>query len=239
MGNSKRHKTESSPNIVESTESGTYSESVSLESSSDEIVYEVADLSVSNWTDVSILMDQSRMFPSSEEFLSLFVNSKVLVSGDLILSFCGFLEVPKVLEMIHKKLREALSSLISTAEKNKIKSSEVYIFYMERAANLPLEMILSLYRSLSLGRFKYMIFVSRVKPCGKREVKNLMEDFKEYNPVDLSHIPVRGEEILLLSSHIAKKQIGMNNNIFRLFLMDRKMFESFIKLFEKEISKSI
>ncbi|AFN82898.1 hypothetical protein EROM_041320 [Encephalitozoon romaleae SJ-2008] len=239
MDNGKRHKTETpvenSDEILEEGMSESYS--VSEVSSCDEISYEVTDPSSSNLSGISTIMEQSKIFPFSEEFLSSFTISKVLTSGDTILSFCGFLQLSRMLGIPQKKLKKALNTLISTSGSKEIIKDKVYVFCTERAANIPLEMILDLYKSLSFIDFKYMVFVSRVKVCGKSEAKDLMEDFKEYDPSDLSYIPVRGEEILLLSSYIAKKQIVVNGNTFRLFLINGRMFESFIKLFEKELSE--
>lgn len=240
MDNSKRHKIETDAEDSDVIQEEEMSESCSVSevSSCDEISYEVTDPSSSNLSDISTIMGQSKIFPSSEEFLSSFTSSKVLTSGDVILSFCGFLQLSRVLGMVQKKLKKALNTLISTSGNKEIRKDEVYVFCTERAANIPLEMILDLYKRLSFIDFKYMIFVSRVKICGKSEARDLMEDFKEYDLSDLSHMPVRGEEILLLSSYISRKQIVVNGNTFRLFLINSQMFESFIKLFEKELSES-
>ncbi|AFM98176.1 hypothetical protein EHEL_041260 [Encephalitozoon hellem ATCC 50504] len=240
MDNSKRYKNGAAvEDSGDALEGGTSeSSSISETFSDDEISYEVASLSPSNFSDVSTITEQSRIFPSSEEFLSLSACSKVLISGDIIFSFCGFFQLSKVLEIAEKKLKKALNTLVSSLENKEAKKDETYVFYTERAANIPLEMVLDLYKSLSFADFKYIIFISRVKVCGKMEAKDLMEDFKEYDPSDLSHMPVRGEEVLLLSSYISKKQIVVNGNTFRLFLVDNQMFESFINLFSKELSES-
>ncbi|CAD25321.1 hypothetical protein [Encephalitozoon cuniculi GB-M1] len=241
MDGSKRHKVgkeaEAISGTSDSTECNSCSESASEMSSSDGVAYEVVDLSLSNRLDVSIIVDQSRILPSSEELLSVFVNSKVLVSGDVVLSFCGFLQLSRILSMAQKKLKKAFNSLIAAGALDGINRDDIYIFYTERAVNIPLEMILDQYRSLSFANLRHIIFISRIKACMGMEMKDLVEDFKEYSPLDLNHRPVRGEEILLLSSYMAKKQVVVNSNTFRLFLLDSQMFASFISLFEKELSE--
>lgn len=242
MVRSKKRKTEGTEAKADSSEmseglsSDSCCTSASSVSSEEEIIYEVADLSRSNYEDVGMIMDQSRIFPPSEAFFSILDNSKVLISGDLILAFCGFLPLSKALGMFPKKLKKAINSLLGAAGKSCVSKDEVHVFYPERATNLPLEMVLDMYKKLSFGGFKHIVFVSKIKACGKLEARDLVEDFKEYNPLDLSYRPVRGEEILLLSSYIAKKHVEVNSTMLRLLLVSTQMFGSFVGLLEREIS---
>lgn len=198
-------------------------------SESSDLQYDVLDYSPDVLRDVSVVVEQGRLFYVSEEFMSIFVASKIIMSGDLVLSFCGFAPLEKICST-SKKLGKVLSSLARGVSRD-----DVYVFCTERVRNVPLEMVFDMYRKIEFQEFKYIVFISRLYQCTKIEMKNAMEDFREYDPSDLRHMPTRGEEVLLLSQYVSKKQITVNNNNFRLFMLRNEMFASFIDMLAKEL----
>lgn len=207
-------------------------------STSSSFEYEVVDYSSCLEENVGVLMEQTGFIPCTEEVMPKFIRPRAVVSGDLVLSFCGFLLLPDICSLVPKKVQKSLNTLVAGYRGEKISRDDVYVFYTERINNTPLEMVLDMYRGIALEDSKYIIFISKVYRCGRHEMEDVLEDFKEYSPSDLDHIPSRREEILLLSSYLSRKQVAIGSSSFRLFLLSNKMFASFVSLFEGEVDNS-
>lgn len=218
-----------------STESESYelSESVSDVSSDSELEYEIRDCTETP-EDAMLVLEQARLFNASSVASNL-VLAKAVVSGDVVLAFCGFLPLERVLGTMSKRLRKTFNALIAASGAD-VDKSNVHVFYPERMGNVPLEMVLDLYRRLDVAGFRYIVFVSKVHPRSRGE--EVTEEFGEYDAQDLEHMPSRGEEILLLSAHLSKKLTVVNGTSFRLFLLTARMFSAFVGLFESEIRGS-
>ncbi|KAM0672026.1 hypothetical protein CWI42_041780 [Ordospora colligata] len=206
------------------------------ELSDEQIDYEVIDYNTCMDEQVAMVMAQAKVFGAFMSLFKCFFCPKALVSGDLVLSFGVFIPLSSINMTFNERFGKEINLLITKAN-NKVSVDDVYVFCIERAGDIPLEMILDMYRTLKYADQKHIVFISRVVQCKVADAREAAKEFREYKQTDLNLMPVRGEEVLLLSSYICKSDLRIDRSVFRLFLLSSKMFGSFVSRFGKEVER--
>ncbi|KAH9411564.1 hypothetical protein HK407_04g06680 [Ordospora pajunii] len=211
-------------------------EELSNELSDEQIEYEVIDYDAGIQEQVAMVMGQSKLFKAFGSLCECFFCPKALVSGDLVLSFCVFVPLASMDMASHEVLVKKINQLINKTNVS-FSMDDVYVFCVERAGDIPLEMVLDMYRALRYAKLKYIVFISRVVQCKGADAREAAKEFSEYKQADLSVMPVRGEEVLILSSYVCKEDVRIGGSVFRLFLLSSRMFGSFIGRFAKKVGR--